>query len=62
MSFEKYFDDFRYPLDQEPCLRRAFTALLLAYLLLALAFSRLSTFALSGFSFSSFFSFLEGFR
>ena len=42
-------------LTRNHVLRRTFTALLLAYLLLALAFSRLSTFALSGFCFSSLF-------
>ena len=61
--FGKYFDDFGYPFDQEPCPVESFYRFSLSVPSLALAFSHLSAFALSGFCFSSLFSsFVEGFR
>ena len=62
MSFGKYFDDFGYPFDQEPCPAESFYRSSLGVPFSTLAFSRLSTFALFWLLLFFPFFFVEGFR
>ena len=61
-DLKSLLNDFGYPFDQEPCPAESFYRSSLGVPSFALAFPRLSAFVLSGFYFSSLFSFIEGFR